>query len=566
MFLKSVNSTTILNTHRIKAGFLLTGCWVAYVFLVAGCKKEDAAPPRPTVFSLNSVRVNGINKGFEYVNLNPIPQIILNFSAKIDPASVVKGIRLNTESGSDIPLEVNFQSDPSELILRPTPALASLERYTLLVSPELKSIAGGTFQVPITIKLRTGLDSTAKFPTIPDDSLLTLVQRRTFGYFWEFGHPISGLARERNTSGDVVTTGGSGFGLMAIHVAIKRNFITRQQGLERTQKIVNFLSTKAQRYHGAFPHWLNGATGATVPFSPKDNGADLVETSFLMQGLLVARQYFNGTDAAEGTLRESINTLWKAVEWDWFRQNGQNVLYWHWSPDQGWAMNQKISGWNESLITYVLAASSPTYSIPKTVYDEGWTRNGAFRNGKTVYGTSLPLGPDLGGPLFLAHYSFMGLNPRQIKDGYTDYFIQNRNHSLINYQYCLDNPKKFYGYSDRCWGLTASDIPDGYTASSPTNDRGVIAPTAALSSFPYTPDESMRALKFFYYTLGDKLWGEYGFHDAFSLDQPWFATSYLAIDQGPIIIMIENHRSGQVWDLLMSCPEVKAGLIKLGFQ
>ena len=564
MPLKRVKSITILNNYQIKVGFWKITRWVACILLLANCEKENTAPLRPTVFSLNSVKVNGINQGFEYTNLNLSPEINLIFSAKIYPASVSKGIQLSQASGASIPLNVVYSTDASKLTVRPQSPLNALERYTLQISPDLKSNNGGNFQIPLTVKLRTGLDSTAKFPTISDDSLLTLVQRRTFGYFWEFAHPVSGLARERNTSGDVVTTGGSGFGIMAIPVGIKRNFITRQQGLERTQKIVNFLSTKAQRYHGAFSHWLHGATGVTVPFSAKDNGADLVETSFLMQGLLVARQYFNGTDAAESALRENINALWKAVEWDWFRQNGQNALYWHWSPDQGWAINQKISGWNESLITYVLAASSPTHAIPKIVYDEGWTRNGDFRNGKTFYGTLLPLGPDYGGPLFLAHYSFLGLNPRQLKDGYTDYFTQNRNHTLINYQYALDNPKKFYGYSDRNWGLTASDIPDGYTASSPTNDRGIIAPTAALSSFPYTPEESMRALKFFYYTLGDRLWGEYGFHDAFSLDQPWFATSYLAIDQGPIIIMIENHRSGQVWDLLMSCPEVKTGLNKLG--
>ncbi|MPR35289.1 glucoamylase family protein [Salmonirosea aquatica] len=534
--------------------------------LVAGCKKEDPTPPKPTVFSLNSLKVNGTNQGFNYDNFNLNPVIDLSFSAKIDPASVPKGIQLSHSSGSSIPLKVVYQSNATDLTVQPESPLVALERYTLLISPDLKSTAGGTFQVPITVKLRTGLDSTAKFPTISDDSLLTLVQRKTFGYFWEFGHPVSGLARERNTSGDVVTSGGSGFGIMAIPVAVHRNFITRSQGLERIQKIVNFLGTKAQRFHGAFPHWLHGSTGEVVPFSPKDNGADLVETSFLMQGLLAARQYFNGNDPAEKALRDDINALWKAVEWDWFRQNGQNVLYWHWSPDYGWEINQKISGWNESLITYVLAAASPTHTIPKVVYDEGWTRNGGFRNGNTYQGITLPLGPDYGGPLFLAHYSFLGLNPRQLKDGYTDYFTQNRNHTLINYRYCKENPKHFYGYSGRCWGLTASDIPDGYTASSPTNDRGVIAPTAALASFPYTPDESMEALKFYYYVLGDKIWGEYGFHDAFSLDQPWFATSYLAIDQGPIILMIENQRSGLVWDLLMSCPEVKSGLSKLGLQ
>ncbi len=536
------------------------------VVSLTGCKKDDVESEKPTVFSLNSVKVNGVNDGFKYNNLGPNPTITLTFPAKIDPASVPAGMQWRSAAGSDVPYKVTYKDESRELTLQPESPLSGLTSYTLQLSTDLKSQAGGNFQVPITVELRTGLDSTNKFPVISDDSLLTLVQRKTFAYFWEFGHPVSGLARERNTSGDVVTTGGSGFGIMAIPVAVSRNFISRSQGLQRTQKIVTFLTTKAKRYHGAFPHWLNGATGETVPFSARDNGADLVETSFLMQGLLVARQYFNRTDAAETALRNDINALWQGVEWDWFRQGQQNVLYWHWSPDQGWAINQPITGWNESLITYVLAAASPTHSIPKVVYDEGWTRSGNFRNGKSFYGITLPLGPDLGGPLFLAHYSFLGLDPKQMKDGYADYFNQNRSHALINYNYCVDNPKKYYGYSNRCWGLTASDIPGGYTASSPTNDLGVIAPTAALSSMPYTPDESMRALKFFYYVLGDKLWGEYGFHDAFSLDQPWFADSYLAIDQGPIIIMIENHRSGLVWDLLMSAPEVQGGVKKLGFQ
>ncbi|MFB9293800.1 glucoamylase family protein [Persicitalea jodogahamensis] len=541
-------------------------CFFALVVAQIGCKKENANPEKPAVFSLNSVKVNGVNNGFKYNNLGASPTITLAFPAKVDPASVPAGVQWRSAAGSEVPYKVTYQNENRELTLQPESPLSGLTFYTLQLSTDLKSQAGGNFQVPITVELRTGLDSTNKFPVISDDSLLTLVQRKTFSYFWEFGHPVSGLARERNTSGDVVTTGGSGFGIMAIPVAVSRNFISRNQGLERTQKIVSFLTTKAKRYHGAFPHWLNGATGETVPFSAQDNGADLVETSFLMQGLLVARQYFNRTDAAETALRNDINALWQDVEWDWFRQGQQNVLYWHWSPDQGWAINQPITGWNESLITYVLAAASPTHAVPKVVYDQGWTRNGNFRNGKPFYGITLPLGPDLGGPLFLSHYSFLGLDPRKMKDGYADYFNQNRSHALINYNYCVENPKKYYGYSNRCWGLTASDIPGGYTASSPTNDRGVIAPTAALSSMPYTPEESMWAMKFFYYVLGDKLWGEYGFHDAFSLDQPWFANSYLAIDQGPIIIMIENHRSGLVWDLLMSAPEVQGGLRELGFK
>lgn len=548
------------NNRRVLAFFFILS------ILLTGCKQDDTTPEKPTVFSLNAIKVNGVSDGFKYTNLSPNPVITLTFPAKIDPASVPAGVQWRNAAGSDVPYKVTYKDENRELTVQPESPLSGLTSYTLQLSTDLKSQAGGNFQVPITVELRTGLDSTNKFPIISDDSLLTLVQRKTFAYFWEFGHPVCGLARERNTSGDVVTTGGSGFGIMAIPVAVSRNFISRSQGLERTQKIVTFLTTKAKRYHGAFPHWLNGATGETVPFSAKDNGADLVETSFLMQGLLVARQYFSRSDAAESALRKDIDALWQGVEWDWFRQGDKNVLYWHWSPDQGWAINQPITGWNESLITYVLAAASPTHSVPKAVYDQGWTRSGNFRSGKSFYSVTLPLGPDLGGPLFLAHYSFLGLNPKKMKDSYTDYFTQNRNHTLINYNYCVDNPKKYYGYSNRCWGLTASDIPDGYTASSPTNDRGIIAPTAALASMPYTPEESMRALKFYYYVLGDKLWGEYGFRDAFSLDQPWFANSYLAIDQGPIIIMIENHRSGLVWNLLMSAPEVQKGLKDLGFQ
>jgi hypothetical protein len=409
------------------------------------------------------------------------------------------------------------------------------------------------------------LDSTNKFPIISDDALLTLVQQQTFKYFWDFAHPVSGLARERSSSGDVVTSGGSGFGIMTIPIAIERKFITRAAGLERMQKIAGFLKNNTQKFHGAFPHWLNGATGAVIPFSEKDNGADLVETSFLIQGLLTARQYFNENNAAESKLRADITAIWEGVEWDWFRKNNEDVLYWHWSPDFGWDMNHQIRGWNECLITYVLAASSPTHSISKVVYDKGWANSGNLKNGNNYYGLTLPLGDTYGGPLFFSHYSFLGLNPTGLQDQYANYFIQNKNHTLINYNYCIANPQNFNGYSDQCWGLTASDIPDGYNANSPTNDKGVITPTAALSAFPYTPTESMKALKFFYYKLGDKIWGQYGFHDAFSIEELWFADSYLAIDQGPIVVMIENHRSGLPWKLFMSSPEVKSGLKKLGF-
>jgi hypothetical protein len=310
---------------------------------------------------------------------------------------------------------------------------------------------------------------------------------------------------------------------------------------------------------------MNGTTGAVVPFAANDDGADIVETSYMMMGLLTARQYFNGIDAVETNLRNDINLLWNGVEWNWFRQNGKNVLYWNWSSNYGWGVNVPVQGWNETLITYVLAASSPTHSIPKATYDSGFARNGAIRNNNSYNNYNLPLGPAYGGPLFFEHYSFMGINPNALSDVYANYQTQTLNHTKINYAYCIANPHGYYGYSNLCWGLTASDIPSGYTASSPTNDVGVIAPTAAISSIPYTPTESIQALKFFYYKLGNNIWGQYGFTDAFSLNEPWFSTADLAIDEGPIIVMIENYRTGLLWNLFTSCPEVKSGMISLGF-
>lgn len=404
-----------------------------------------------------------------------------------------------------------------------------------------------------------------------DSALLDLVQYQTFRYFWDFAHPVSGLSRERSNESfgygsETVTTGGTGFGIMGVIVATERKWIGRDTAAKFLLKMVNFL-LKANSYHGVFPHWLDGATGKTIPFSRKDDGADLVETSYLFQGLLCARQYFNANTPIEEELRNRINWMWGDIEWNWHTQ-GQDVLYWHWSPNNGWAMNFPVRGFNECLIMYVLAASCPNerYQVPASVYHRGWAQSDFFKNGKQFYGYTLPLGFDYGGPLFFSQYSFLGLDPRGLKDRYADYWEQNRNHTLINREHCVRNPGKFKGYGAQCWGLTAGDTYDGYDAYSPTNDRGTITPTAALSAFPYTPEYSMQALKHFYNDLGDKIWSEYGFVDAFNETKNWYAQSHLAIDQGPIIAMIENHRSGLLWKLFMSCPEIKKGLQKLDFQ
>ena len=410
----------------------------------------------------------------------------------------------------------------------------------------------------------------AKRPkNLTDDQLLDLVQKQTIRYFWDFAHPVSGLARERsnvayNYGNEVTTTGGTGFGVMALIVGVERGWIGRDTVARHLLKMVKFLS-KADAYHGVFPHWLDGATGKTIPFSRKDDGADLVETSYLLQGLLCVREYFNKDVQTERELRNRINWLWNDVEWNWFT-NQQEVLFWHWSPNNGWAMNFPVRGFNECLIMYVLAASAKQYPVSAKVYHNGWAQSNFFKNGKEFYGMKLPLGFDYGGPLFFSHYSFLGLNPKGLKDRYADYWEQNKNHTLINREHCVRNPKGFKGYSTNSWGLTASDTYNGYSAHSPTEDNGTISPTAALSAFPYAPDYSMQALKHFYYNLGDKIWSEYGFVDAFNETQNWYAKSHLAIDQGPIVVMIENYRSGLFWKLFMQIPDIQAGLKKLEFE
>ncbi len=409
----------------------------------------------------------------------------------------------------------------------------------------------------------TALKSAALTTNMTDDDWLNMTQRATFRYFWDYAHPVSGMARERNSNDDVVTTGGTGFGILAILVGIERGYISRAEGLNRLVQIASFLQI-ADKYHGTFPHWMNGKTGQTIPFSQYDDGADLVETSFLMQGLLTARQYFDKNDALETDLRSIITQLWEGVEYNWFRQGTANVLYWHWSPKYQWKMNFPLKGFNETHIVYILAKASPKYAMPTSLYSQGWASSN-YLNGQSYYGYKLDVGTSKGGPLFFSHYSYLGFDPRGRKDAYCNYFTRNQAHTRINRAYCIANPKQFSNYSADCWGLTASDTYDGYTAHEPNNDNGTITPTAALSSMPYTPTESLAALKYFYKNYGKKVWGEFGFYDAFNVSKNWYATSYLSIDQGPIIDMIENYRSGLLWHNFMKNPEIEPALTALGF-
>lgn len=510
---------------------------------------------------LNSLTLNGqafkTTKPLTDIDLENIT-LVADFSEPLNPSAYLPYFTLS----GGTPVSAVLSSDGKSVTLSNSAELNGYTRYYFNISSNLTSQEGFTFE-GFSNSFFTVMDSVDKFPRISDEELIDLVERQTFRYFWDFGHPACGLARERNSSGDIVTIGGSGFGVMALVAAIERDYVTRGEGLARLDKILQFLET-CDRFHGAWPHWLNGSTGKTVPFSPKDDGGDLVETSFMIQGLLTMREYLDPLSETENALRGRITKLWETVEWTWY-QNGLEVLFWHWSPNNSFNMNHQIRGHNETLITYVLAASSPTFAIPASAYHKGYARNGAIRNGNKYFDILLPLGEGMGGPLFFTHYSFLGLDPRNLADRYASYWMQNVNHSMINMSYCIANPKKFIGYSADCWGLTASDNQSGYSAHSPTNDLGVITPTAAISSLPYTPEQSMKAIRHFYYKLGDKLWGTNGFYDAFNVSYGWWANSYLAIDQGPIVVMIENYRSGLLWNLFMKNQEVRDGLTKLSF-
>jgi hypothetical protein len=531
--------------------------WSCFLFLLS-CSSDPVEEPAVENLYVNRILIEGHDGNSKRVEIALKPEIKISLSQSMDPQSDLKSfIQLINAEGVQIESEYTFSEN--DVTVRPKANLPGFQKYTLKINRGLTSKSNGVLQREITSSFYTTNDDTDKFPRISDEELLTKVQAQTFKYFWDFAHP-SGMIRERNTSQNTVTSGGTGFGLMAIVVGVEQSFISRSEGLERVNLVVNFLE-KADKFKGAFSHWYDGNTGKTQAFSTKDNGGDLVETSLLMMGLLTASEYFDNQD-----LRKRVNELYQNIEWNHFL-NYSESLYWHWSPEYNFELQLKIQGWNESLITYILAAGSEKYAISKENYIKGWTRNGAFLNNNIYYGNKLPLGPPYGGPLFVSQYSFLGIDPKGLGDDYiSDYAEQCKSHTLINRAYCIQNPQNFPGYNKYSWGLTASDNPGGYSAHSPTNDRGVITPSASLGSFAFTPLESREALEFFYYKFGDKLWGEYGFKDAYSVKDNWIANSYIAIDQGPIILSIENYRSGLLWKYGMKSSIVQKGLSILGFK
>ncbi|WP_312765092.1 glucoamylase family protein [Epilithonimonas sp.] len=413
-----------------------------------------------------------------------------------------------------------------------------------------------------------------------DSQIIEMTQKDALKYFWDYAQTNSKLARERyhtdNPSDDAntVTTGGSGFGLMTILVGIKNGYVSQIDAVSRLTTALDFLQT-ANRFHGAWPHWINGINGNVLPFSTMDNGGDVVETAFLAQGLICVREYFkNSTNSTELALSKKADDLWKGIEWNWYTK-GENALYWHWSPNYDFQMNMKLQGFDETLITYILAAASPNYSIDKSVYQNGWARNGGIKTSGSQFGIPLVVNHNGAtgtvGPMFWSHYSFLGLDPRGLSDEYVNYGDATTNHAKIMFQYCVSNPKGWQGYNSKSWGLTASysrnqDGTTGYSAHQPNNDLGIISPTAAISNMPYTPTESMNFLRFLYNENYSRYIGVAGPYDAYSIQHNWVTPRYLAIDQGTIAPMVENSQTQFLWKLFMNAPDVRQGLIKLGFH
>ena len=421
---------------------------------------------------------------------------------------------------------------------------------------------------------------------LTENELLDMVQESCFRYYWEAAHPACGMARECIPGEEnLIALGASGFGVLATLVAAKRGFVSRTAAIERLDLVTHFLE-KADRFHGVWPHFLDGRNGQTFPvFGRYDNGGDIVETSFMIEGLLAARIYFDRNDPLEIALRNRITTLWETIEWDWYTHGpNPNFLYWHWSPDAGFHIDHPLIGWNETMIAYLLAVASPTHPIPPEMYYNGWasessraveyrqnwgrtTHGDHYINGHTYDDIQLDVGVGSGGPLFFLHYSFMGFDPRGKRDRFTNYFRNSRAIALINQRYCMANPGRYREYSQNFWGLTASDDHTGYLAheASPHSDNGTISPTGALACMPYTPSESLAALRQFYYNHGRQMWGIYGFRDAFNPTENFVSDIFMGLNQAPIMVMIENYRSGLIWRLFMSNPEISLMLHKLGF-
>lgn len=402
---------------------------------------------------------------------------------------------------------------------------------------------------------------------LTDSVFLDLVQRASFDFFWLEANANNGLIKDRSASGAACSIASVGFGLTAITIGIDRGWITREAGRTRVLNTLKTFWTKPQGretsgrigYKGFFYHFLDMNTALRTWNSELSS----IDTALLLAGILDMKQYFTSSDAAENDIRALADSIYYRVDWNWMRNFQPNITG-GWFPESGF-INWWWAGYNEAMIMNILGLGSPTHAIQSPTWN-AWTSGYQWQ---TQYGQTYVIFP----PLFGHQYSHCWIDFRNIQDAYMrgkgiNYFENSRRATLAARAYAIANPRGHKGYGENVWGLTACDGPNGYSARGAPpaqNDDGTIAPTAAASSIPFTPQESIAAMRHMYDTYRAQLWTKYGFRDAFNLNVNWWGPDVIGIDEGPIVLMIENYRTGKVWQRFMQNADIQRGLQKAGF-
>jgi hypothetical protein len=416
---------------------------------------------------------------------------------------------------------------------------------------------------------------------------LDSLSHRTFNYFWELADSNTAQIPDRWPSKSFSSIAATGFGITSYLIGVERGYITREQAAARILKTIRFLdelptgdsTTGVAGYKGFFYHFIDMKTGLRF----QEVELSTIDTGLLISGILSAQSYFDQDNETEKEIRSRADAMYKAIEWDW-AMNNDKTMSMGWHPESGF-IDARWRGYNEAMILYVLALGSPTHTIPV----ESWTAWTSTYQWANYYGQEHVNF----GPLFGHQYSHMYIDFRGIYDSYMkakgiDYFENSKRATYANREYCMANPGHFKGYSSTIWGLTACDGPGnsekinpnvafmGYSARGAAQyylqDDGTIAPTAAGGSLAFAPEICIPALQAMHDQYGDKIYNRYGFKDAFNLSIEnkdgtigWIDTDYIGIDQGPIVIQLENYRSEFVWNLMKKNPYIVAGLKKAGF-
>lgn len=388
-----------------------------------------------------------------------------------------------------------------------------------------------------------------------DNEFLDLVQKRAAMFFWQEADPRTGLVpdRARNfapRAGRVANLAATGFGLTALIIAQERGWLSRDQVYNRTLTTLQFARDRLFHKEGFSYHWLNTRTGAREWNSEVSS----VDTALFLAGALFAGEYYRGTRVAE-----IADHLYRRANWKWMC-NGRKFVCHGYRPESQSFLKYHWGAYCETLLVDVLAIGSPTFPIDAKAWHDMTRKVRSYKSYRCI---ALP-------PLFTHQYHNLWVDFRGLHDGVADYFENARTATLANRQYCIDGMKRHSTYGPDSWGLTACDGPQGYRVyGAPpgrAKDDGTVAPTAPGGSFAFTPKESLAALKHMYYTYKPRIWGRYGFCDAYNVDKDWNASDVIAINLGPIVLAIENHRTGMVWKHFMKIAHVRRAIKRIGFR